>query len=56
MYLKDKTELLQIRVSKKQMDYLDSLSKTTGISKTELIRGYIDKLMGGVFLANRTTN
>lgn len=53
MYGKDKTEKLTIRLSKKQMDYLNGLSEITGISRVELLRGYIDRLMGQQSLANK---
>lgn len=53
MYGKDKTESITLRLSKKQMDYLNSLSKITGISRVELLRGYIDRLMGSQSLANK---
>lgn len=46
MYQKDKTETLHIRLSKKQMAYLTSISKTMGISKTDIFRGYLDKMIG----------
>lgn len=46
MYLKDKTETLHIRLSKKQMEYLTNISTIMGISKTDIFRGYLDKLMG----------
>lgn len=46
MYLKDKTETLHIRLSKNQMEYLTSISKIMGISKTDIFRGYLDKMIG----------
>lgn len=46
MYMKNKTERLYIRVSKAEMDYLDSISKTMGMSKSEVVRACIGKLMG----------
>lgn len=51
MYMKDKTEVLQIRLNKKQMEYLNRISKVMGISKTEIFRGYLDKLMGAQALS-----
>lgn len=56
MYSKDKTETLHIRMSKSQIDYLNNLAKITGVSKTEIIRGYVDKLIGSSKLANIKTH
>lgn len=46
MYSKDKTETLHIRMSKAQMEYLENISTIMGMSKSDIIRGYIDRLAG----------
>lgn len=56
MYSKDKTERITLRLSKSQIDYLNTLSQITGISKTEILRGYVDKLIGSSKLANIKTH
>lgn len=46
MYSKDKTETLHIRMSKAEMEYLNRIAETMGMSKSDIIRGYIDRLAG----------
>lgn len=56
MYMKDKTEILKVRVSKKEMEYLNNLAQTMGISKSKIIRDYVNRLIGSSQIANRETN
>lgn len=52
MYQKDKTKKIVVRVNKKQYDYLTEISKIMNTTKSEIVRGYINKLMGNNYLAN----
>lgn len=56
MYMKDKTEILKVRVSKKEMEYLNNLAQTMGISKSKIIRDYVNRLIGSAQIANGETN
>ena len=46
MYGKDKTKTITIRLTTKQNDFISMLADMMGTSKTNVIRGYINKSMG----------
>lgn len=47
MYGKDKTEAITIRLTVKQIEFISMLADKLGISKSDVIRGYINKEIGG---------
>lgn len=47
MYGKDKTEAITIRLTVKQIEFISTLANKLGISKSDVIRGYINKEIGG---------
>lgn len=47
MYGKDKNKPISIRLTSKQYEFVSMLADTLGTSKTEIIRGYINKAIGG---------
>lgn len=47
MYGKDKTEALTIRLTAKQIEFISFLADKLGTSKSDIIRGYINKEIGG---------
>ena len=47
MYGKDKTEAITIRLTVKQIEFISMIADKLGISKSDVIRGYINKEIGG---------
>lgn len=46
MYYKDKKKSLTIRLNSNQNDFLTMLADTCGTTKTNILRGFINKAMG----------
>lgn len=50
MYCKDKNKSVTLRLTDKQFAFVEMLATTMGTSKTNVIRGYINKAMGSRML------
>ena len=50
MYCKDKTKTITLRLSDKQFAFVKMLADTMGTSKSNVVRGYINKAMGSKIL------
>ena len=56
MYLKNKTKILTIRISKKQYEHLEQLENMTKMNKSDLIRNFINQSIGAKISNDSKTN